>query len=274
MIRIFFILLLLVASSDLSFSKTAETLGASVSNMEVIEGFILVEAQINGQQGRFILDTGSPDLVLNSCYFSGKKTDIIARGLHGQVTEIAQVSVRQFDWMSIRKRYIQAIALNMANLEKQTKVPILGLIGYEMLREYELLIDYVNQQIELIPVSKKSILGNRILTRLPFRMQGHLPIIEVKVGDYQLRLGLDSGAQFNLLDAELLGLLPEELLLTERILLVGGLERQVKRVPVRQLSRFTLGNSNIPGLYFAFIPLGPLSSIHNLPIDGYWDSHS
>lgn len=268
MTRIFFILLLLVASSDLSFSKAAETLGANVSNMEVIEGFVLVEAHINGQQGRFILDTGSPDLVLNSCYFSGEKTDIIARGLHGQVTELAQVSVRQFDWMSIRKRYIQAVALNMANLEKQTKVPILGLIGYELLREHELLIDYKNQRIELIPVTNEPALSSRLLARLPFQMQGHLPVIEVNIGGYHLRMGLDSGAQSNLLDNELLGIIPEELLLAERSLQIGGLEKQVKQVPVRELSKFSLGKSNISGLYFAFVPLGPISIQQDLPIDG------
>ena len=240
----------------------------AVSNMEVIEGLVIVVAEVNGQSGSFILDTGSPDLILNSRYFSGTKSEISVSDILGGLQELSEVHVRRFDWMNISKRFINALALDLQSLEHKTSQPILGLIGYELLRGHEILIDYQQQRIELIPVAAKKALASRLLAQLPFQMQGHLPVIEVKMGDYVIRLGLDSGAQANVLDSELLGLLPENLFLGEKKFRVKGIGGKSREVPVRELTGFRLGRAQILGQYFAFLPMSFLTSPDGIPVDG------
>ncbi|NJL76119.1 MAG: hypothetical protein HC892_14990 [Saprospiraceae bacterium] len=52
---------------------------------ELRQGMILVEGDIDGQRGWFILDTGSPGLVLNKRYFSGIPSEAVAYGIHQKI---------------------------------------------------------------------------------------------------------------------------------------------------------------------------------------------
>ncbi len=77
---------------------------------------------------------------------------------------------------------------------------ILGLIGQAVFKKHELLLDLVHETILLIPIDRK---GNRLsrafslpLYEIPFTQKEHFPVVSAYVAGRELRLGLDTGAEF------------------------------------------------------------------------------
>ncbi|MEM9917770.1 MAG: retropepsin-like aspartic protease [Bacteroidota bacterium] len=239
------------------------------SGMDLIGGFVLVQAKINGVDGNYIIDTGAPGLVLNSRYFKGaKSSDLQARGLSKEL-KVELCQVRRFEWLHLKKRHVQALVIDLQNLEERTDRMISGLIGYDLLKQCELFIDYENQIIQLFP-SRKSPLNrlyeNRFETRLD--LSDHLPVVKVKVNGRRFHLGIDSGAESNIFrlqrsrkfkgqDVEAIG--EHE---------VRGLDSEVQRVPVVRFSSASIQKESFDDLDFLLVDIDPFSSNESRPVDG------
>ena len=93
---------------------------------------IVVEASLDGIYGNFIIDTGSPDVVLNSAYFKGfpdafNNTEVT--DIHGQVRTVLLYDIREFTIKDIRLPNARALVLDLKVLEALRGLPLLGIIG-------------------------------------------------------------------------------------------------------------------------------------------------
>ena len=106
----------------------------------------------------------------------------------------------------------------------------MGLLGQSIFKRHEIVFDLVNQTIQLLPLDIK---GQLLLPhdkapayQIPFKMGGHIPNFEIQIGQLQLTMGLDSGAEFNVIDAKYANQLsPNMHLRTEGYLTDGGHRR-------------------------------------------------
>ncbi len=163
---------------------------------------ILLGATVDGREGFVILDTGAPMLILNAQHFSGSR-DLSARqlviGLDGPVQSTATThATLQLGKLVWKNEY--ARLYDLTHLEDAKKVRILGLLGADLFRDFELIIDASAHQILLwrldsqgSPLEPDAAFTAPDLV-LPFKHKGHLPYVEAGVGDQRLRLGIDSGA--------------------------------------------------------------------------------
>ncbi len=162
------------------------------------EKMIVVEARINGEVRDFYLDTGAPSLVLNTDYSSGRKTEGMD-GIEGDLQTDRSIHV-DFSWTPRIALSGETTVVEMAAGEDKPKIA--GLIGYEVLKEFDVLLDYGNRELILAdPLHSRQAFGtdeNRI-TVVPFKMHRHLPVVKGSIGEVPFRLGLDSGADTNLL---------------------------------------------------------------------------
>jgi predicted aspartyl protease len=177
----------------------------------VLNGLLVVEAEVDGRRGNFLLDTGAPALVLNKREFAppGAETTLAAAGstgVNGKMAGMSYHQVQKFDWQGIRFQQKEVPTLDLTSLEQKLGgLPLLGLIGYNMLSQYAVTLDYRAGQVRLRQPSPAATAGPApapVLLRVPFTMSGHLPVVPMTVGGQTFQVGVDCGAQANLLDQQ------------------------------------------------------------------------
>ncbi|MGI4763334.1 MAG: aspartyl protease family protein [Janthinobacterium lividum] len=169
----------------------------------VLNGLLLVEAEVDGRRGNFLLDTGAPALVLNKREFAAPATETTlaatgSTGVNGKMAGMSYHVVQKFDWQGISFQQKEVPTLDLASLEQKLGgLPLLGLIGYNVLSQYAVTLDYRGGQVRLRQPAPAS-----ALMRVPFTLSGHLPVVALTVGGQTFQVGVDCGAQANLLDQQ------------------------------------------------------------------------
>ncbi len=167
----------------------------------LIAKLMVVEATAAGQKGLFIVDTGTPELILNEVWFKASKISTTIDDLTGHPTSLKTTYVPfSIGNLSVKKK--RTFVADLRHIERSRKTTLLGIIGHSLLKNSEVLLDYSTKQIWLLPSSKKH--KERFISPSPtdvlsFRMKGHLPFINCFIGKYQLRMILDTGAGINVL---------------------------------------------------------------------------
>lgn len=169
---------------------------------------MLIEAAINGQTGTFLFDTGASDLMLNSAYFTATDERSEVVGLYGEVLNVHHLVVYEIEINGTNIGKDLALVMDLSALERVKKLPIAGIIGYSVLKDYELQFDFEAQQIMLLKLKKngRSTLEGPYVTAnaLDFKMNGHIPYLEMRLGNKLVRMGIDSGSERNILQPEML----------------------------------------------------------------------
>ncbi|MDU8887238.1 hypothetical protein RXV94_13785 [Yeosuana sp. MJ-SS3] len=171
-------------------------------------GHIVVEAIVNGKKGNFIVDSGTSDnLMLNSQYSSYDTTKLSKKplGVSGEVGDAGEVMIESFTWNKLIFNNIKAVVSNLDHLGKRTKIDeFAGTIGYGLLKNFIIEFDYNHSQLILWQNSslvKKAynIKSNQIV---PLSMAYHIPVLQAKIGKQEIKLGIDCGAQGNMLETK------------------------------------------------------------------------
>lgn len=168
---------------------------------ELRQGMILVEGDIDGQRGWFILDTGSPGLVLNKRYFSGTPSETMAYGIHQKIN-VEELEITLFRWQCIEKKRILSLVIDLTALERGLEQKLWGLIGYEIFRHKELIVDYELMSIEQRSSMAKSkqLIPDMVVF---FEMSEHLPIVSLEIEGSKRMMILDSGSESNIITENL-----------------------------------------------------------------------
>lgn len=173
-----------------------------------IGGLIILKGRVNSDEGNFILDTGANGLVLNDFYFTPDRSLASERGvgLSGKTSVLGALAVDSFHFDQLTFPNTAAQTINLQHLENRKRTKILGLIGYDILKDFEIMIDYRRR---ILTFSKTDKFGN-IMTTLPhtinkvdsflFKLGNHIPVITLKVQGKTKRMGIDTGAEYNLLN--------------------------------------------------------------------------
>ncbi|MEN0047009.1 MAG: aspartyl protease family protein [Bacteroidota bacterium] len=176
--------------------------GYCIGKFELINDMILVEAEIEEEIGYFVVDTGSPHLVLNQQYFSGERSEYEVRGINGTAS-VEKKLVKKFEWGCVKKKNFTVYLIDLQHFEKAIGKRFFGLIGYEILKQKELLIDYKNLKIEQHQLKKSDL--HRLENpnqEISFRMRSHTPVLEMDLDDQSVDFILDTGSEDNLLDQD------------------------------------------------------------------------
>lgn len=169
---------------------------------------VIVQASVNGDTGAFVLDTGSPNVVINSRNVSGLR--LAEANPQTQSGRHLAVKVNHFSWAGVEHQNMEAVAMDISHLESVSKQKILGVIGFDVLKQFELLFNFERNHLVLLPPRNNWMHRlNKPLHRLKFRLHGQLPVVKARVGRQRLRLGLDSGGT-NLMGEDVLSELKEE----------------------------------------------------------------
>lgn len=241
----------------LSFPK-AEILSEHTTRIpfKLIDNLIVIEAELLDQKGNFIIDTGSETLILNKVHFKAQKPHFgNSRETSGVIDVIdnpLEKRLREFIIKDITIEDKNSDVIDLSHIETSKKIHLLGIIGYDILKDYEVFIDmYLNQMTLSRVNSEGKKLDPReylekIIDTVSFRLKKHTIVLEVSVNDEKLKFGLDTGAEYNQLNKRSSKKVLKYFYPNERLILVGASGRKIE-VMAGKLYRVKLSDK----IYFA-----------------------
>ncbi len=229
---------------------------------------IWLEATVETERGYFILDTGAPTLLLNN---SGQQNAELAntkgKGAAGTVI-LTEHQVNSFSLAGIEQGRQSAYLMDLEDFARRSGNHLLGMIGHEQLKDYELLIDCNRQEMKLFPARNNELHRSASPAHtFSFIYDEHLPVITLKNGNKKLRLAVDTGAGVNLLNTEA-GKALAGLVTTKETVNVKGLSGEEQELSYAKLPGLHLGDLSLKEVDFVLADLSHLQAEDGPAIDG------
>lgn len=237
-------------------------LGATTIPFTLVGKLIIIEAHINGRPGNFIIDTGVEHLVLNSRYYRGR--DLPNQTFYGVTGQPVRMEMGTYD-LQIGDAYFDNLYTEIVYLhalERSKRMPIHGLIGIRVLQRYALLIDFALGELSLLPELPQETSNLAVPDTISFRWKRFLICLPARVGDQELLLALDTGAEIGWLTPPQQKKLLPYLQSFEQKTTVGSINAAFVEAPVNQLRQLRLGQQYCPPARFIF---GWLHAHNSLP---------
>ena len=243
---------------------------------------IMVEAEINQKKGFFILDSGAPELIINNKYLPKSKLPIrkgkSAGGITGNITEVKLQLINHFKWQEYELHKTRVKAIDMNHIEQVRNEEILGLIGFELFKKFEILFDFNLSRLFLYKLDKS---GSR-LSQLPekqkfdhrasFVMDGHIPVLKMEFGDKKLNFGLDTGAEMNILDIRSKKKVLKYFKIKKRGLLHGNGKARIE-VLMGEITGMKLNGWAYPNTRAILADLRHINKVYNANLNGVLGYH-
>ncbi|MEZ4959642.1 MAG: aspartyl protease family protein [Saprospiraceae bacterium] len=238
----------------------------TVAPFELLEGMIVVQAQVNGETGSFILDTGSPAMVVDN--ERNPKENGVAMGVGGKM-RIGKTELRDFSFGNIHKKDLEGYVLDISQLEQACGRDLMGLIGYDVLKQYELQFDYSKKIILIYPASEAGRYhASKPVKTIPFALSEHVPVITVRVGGRKAYFGIDSGAAVNLLDTDYLGKLGDSVLSNVNEEWLVGLDNTRQLVVGANVGDCKIKGNCFPSMRYLFTDMSKMEDQLGSRLDG------
>ncbi len=235
----------------------------------------LIDSIIDGQSGNLVFDTGAKNLVLNKTYFREYHTSTLSgtQGITGDVGESEEITLKKMEFAGMDFSNLTAETANLGHIENHRGVRILGLVGFSMFRNHEIIIDPEHDELRLYLLDRS---GNRIFREDPpfvsdYRqtIQGNAPVLFLKatVGGKTLNFCFDTAAETNVISSGAGKNVLNTITVTRRTTLRGaGLS--ARDVLFGRMNDFTLGTRPINNMETIVTNLFSLSEVYNTSLDG------
>jgi len=238
---------------------------------------ILVQAKVDTTSGYFIIDTGSPNLVLNITYFRRYATTnpTESGGITGGVASSVQTSVDSLYLGGVRFHHLDADMIDLGHIENEKGVKVLGLLGMQLFENFEMIIDYDQSLLYLHLIRKKeaptyqsALLSDTSAYRVvPIDIEQHKLIVHTELKGRKLKFVVDSGAETSVLDSRLPNKVFENVTITRRVQLHGTGAQQVEAL-LGDLRNMTIGGQVIATMPVLITNLESMCVAYNNCIDG------
>ncbi len=245
---------------------------------KVVDQLIVVEAEFLNQKGNFIIDTGSERLVLNKVHFPKGQRLKRKKGETTGVTRIIdqpyERKLSEFILHNFNLKNKKSDVIDLSHIEKSKKMHLLGIIGYNILKDYEVFIDLYLNQITLSRVDKNGdkldtkVYAETIMDSLDFQLKRHTIVVSGFVNDRKVRFALDTGAEFNQLNKNSHKKILEKFRPIKRLSMIGAGNKKI-RVLAGKLYGFRMNDRiGVGPMYTIVTNLRKMNEAYGTSVDG------
>jgi len=236
---------------------------------------LLIEANVDGETGNLVFDTGANGLVFNSTYFRNHVRSDVSNpnGITGSVGTVEQITIDKVEFANLTYKKVRADMTNLGHIENSRGIKILGLFGFNMIRDFEIIIDIKGNQLKLYRIDKT---GNRVVSNQYkirpdysqlFQTNSNILFLSGKIGGKTLNFCFDTGSETNVINSYSSKNILNTMTITRRSNLRGaGSSRS--EVLFGRMNDFTLGSKQINGMETVISNLEALSEAYGTKIDG------
>lgn len=176
---------------------------------KLIDHLMVVEAELLNKKGNFIIDTGSESLILNKVHFPNlyvhNKSAVKSSGVLND-TDAYKKFLKEFKLQNLSLKNANAHVMDLSHIEKKKNMNLTGIIGYSILKDYEVFIDLYLNQITLTKIDAKGnkldkkVYLEKIVDSIGFQLKKHTIVLTTFVGNDKMNFALDTGAEINQLN--------------------------------------------------------------------------
>lgn len=238
------------------------------ATVEIRNGFVLLQASVNGKPGIYLLDSGAPGLVLNSTRHSDtrrSKHESLS-GVNGQINTTV-ITRWDFAWHNFSKKGNDAFAIDLSAIESVLGQNLDGLVGMDVFQDYYVLIDYATATLELWTVIPHEFTFHGTM-ELPLKMIGHIPVVTLTKDGRTLLFVLDTGSTVHLIDRRTLSKWDDDVLFSGEIYLVGGNQQLTRTQKIETQELLAQGVPLRSTSQFVITDLSEISVLAGTQIDG------
>lgn len=128
---------------------------AHTMQFELIKHLITFPAYVNGEGPfNFWLDTGGPGLIIRRSLAEELGLKIVDTGKKGigagGEVPIILTTVKNLRFAGIEFKTVQATVLDLKGMDEKFKFKFHGCIGYDLLKDFKVCIDYVNHELTFV----------------------------------------------------------------------------------------------------------------------------
>jgi predicted aspartyl protease len=162
---------------------------------------------------------------------------------------------------------------NLGHIENRRGVKVLGLIGFGMLKDFEIIFDPLQDQLELYKVDNSGKRFTPYSSRFKtdysckFEFLNNILFIRTIVGDKNLRFCIDTGAETNVIDRFAPKSVMNSITITRRATLTGA-GSYSSEVLFGSMNGLLFGSNKIDNQETIITNLDPLSEAYDKKIDG------
>lgn len=228
---------------------------------QVINGLIIVEAEIDNQVGNYIFDTGAEELILNREARSGKT---LFSSINGDLAT-EEVDVNLLKIGNLTHSMIKAYSTDLGSMESYLNISLHGVIGCSIFIPRKVKIDFDTNEITL---SSADDLATSRTPFVSFEMVDGTPVCPIDVNGQMYLFGFDTGATMHVFDQSLYFQTKENFEDTglDTYVSTGTGEKTVNKI--MSLNSFLLGNQDIKDTHFLIQDLTAFNESMKQPISG------
>jgi len=166
---------------------------------ELINNHIFVDATINGQPARLIVDTAGANILTPTAAAkfgvtgAGKGS---AAGNGEERTDFAFANVDDLRVGAARMDHPVFYIVDLGQLPDVEGVPLDGLVGYELFRRFGTTIDYAHREFTLSDAGKFTPPPGA--SAIAFDLDDHVPIVTATLGGLPAHITIDTGSRSSL----------------------------------------------------------------------------
>ncbi len=242
---------------------------------------ILIKAKADQVEGSFILDTGAPGLILNTTYFrdypvlEGSTNGEQSGGITGSITDYGRTLIRKLSFGAVHYHKVEADRISLAHIENNKGIKIFGLLGVQLFKQFEMIIDYDNSEIHLHRISKKEAKTYRhnmlndtsAYSVFDINLMDNKILTYAKVGGKRLTFLIDTGAESNVIDSRLSENVLDSVAITRRITLNGAGNAKVDAL-YGDMRNFTIGERSVSTMPVLVTNMAKMCFSYNRCLDG------
>ena len=167
-------------------------------------GLILIDAQIAGQKGKFIFDTGSTDILVHQAGTHPAKaneTTTVFETVSGPIVG-SEVVLPHLLVADYKLENLAAFSCDLSFLDSQVGFELLGILGISLFEGKLIHIDNINKVIEL--KEDRQLINSGLYHQVAFTHAQDLFLVPLKIGEKTYQFALDTGASASIFDKSVL----------------------------------------------------------------------
>lgn len=188
---------------------SAEQPVTMVVPFKLVNGLVYLESTFNGTKGYFQFDSGAPVVILRKKFVPAEQiradVSVDFAGIGGQMQQVVWSAGNRIQIGGIALQGLEAPVAEMEDMQLEDGSPIFGLLGIGILKNYQFTLDYGRQELLLEKLDDRGDLLSKavdkgpLLAQYPLRLKRHIPIVDITLGGKAYPMGIDCGANANVL---------------------------------------------------------------------------
>jgi predicted aspartyl protease len=255
--------------------EVAAGLDALTIPLKRVGNLFLIDAVVDNQTGNLIFDTGAMGLVLNRTYYRDHVVSDShpSNGVNGAISNVSFVNIDRIKFSELTFNNNRADLTDLGHIENKRKVKILGLLGLTLIKDFEIIIDVNNNQLQLFRIDKK---GNRFNTTeksfqaditQPIQSANNVIFLRGTIGGKKLNFCMDTGSETNVISNRSSKEVLNSITITRRSSLQGSGSKK-SEVFYGTMNNFVYNNKELNGMETIITNLDGLCDAYGVQIDG------